>query len=754
MNGSADVAIYALPENWGYHRPLSTIFWVSVLGLFLELLLIRWISTEIRIFAYLQNTILVVCFLGLGAGLFTARRPVLPLHSIGSVAALVLLLTLPVTREALTSISELLGVLGEATLWYAAVARGPVDVIGRTVAGLILTLLVMWLLAEAFMPLGRLLGRLLDRHSRPILAYSVNVAGSLLGTWLFVGLSTLEQPPAVWFVALGALFLPIFYARKPAPRGEMALLATVIALSWLGGRGQGDEVLWSPYQKLVLRDGQAEVADYPSERYLLDVNNVGYQQMSDLRPEVLERTPSFPPSRVGFTQYDLPFHFHPSPSSVLLVGAGTGNDAAGALRAGVENVTAVEIDPAIIRLGRRLHPERPYNSPRVRVVNDDARSFFATTDERYDVIVFGLLDSHTTTSMTNTRLDHYVYTREALERARALLNEGGILFLSFAIQKPFIADRMAGMLKDVFGEEPVVFPVPTHPLAWGGDAFVVGDGETVREQLAANPQLLQLVDRWQGRLPYGITYATPAITDDWPYLYLPSRQIPILYVLLAGLLAVLVVRLRGRLGETAALDPRSWSSNGWHFFFLGAAFLLLEVQNISKAAVVLGSTWEVNAVIISGVLIMVLCANGIVAASRRLPVKPIYGVLLLTALGLYFVDLARFAHLPYAIKALLVGGLTTLPMLFSGMVFARSFTLAARKDHALGANLIGAMVGAVLQSVSFIGGVRLLLLLVAGLYALAMLTRPRISEAAVTAPAPSADPGRSPPGHLAPAGPR
>lgn len=38
------------------------IFLISVLGLFLEMLLIRWIGTEVRIFAYLQNTILVVVF--------------------------------------------------------------------------------------------------------------------------------------------------------------------------------------------------------------------------------------------------------------------------------------------------------------------------------------------------------------------------------------------------------------------------------------------------------------------------------------------------------------------------------------------------------------------------------------------------------------------------------------------------------------------------------------------------------------------
>src|ERR1700674_1546798 len=57
-------------------RATWILFLVSVLSLFLELMLIRWIGTEVRIFAYLQNTVLVVCFLGLGMGCWTCRRPV------------------------------------------------------------------------------------------------------------------------------------------------------------------------------------------------------------------------------------------------------------------------------------------------------------------------------------------------------------------------------------------------------------------------------------------------------------------------------------------------------------------------------------------------------------------------------------------------------------------------------------------------------------------------------------------------------
>jgi predicted membrane-bound spermidine synthase len=58
----------------------------------------------------------------------------------------------------------------------------------------------------------------------------------------------------------------------------------------------------------------------------------------------------------------------------------------------------VEIDPAIVALGRARHPNRPYSSDKVRVSIDDARAFFRKDGGSYDLIWFGLLDSHTTPS--------------------------------------------------------------------------------------------------------------------------------------------------------------------------------------------------------------------------------------------------------------------------------------------------------------------------------------------------------------------
>ncbi len=698
------------------------IFLVSVLALFLEMLLIRWIGTEIRIFAYLQNTILVASFLGLGLGSFTSGQSIALRQTLVPMTVLLLLMAIPSSRETLGHGSELLSVLGDLVIWGGAVSANRWSTMLSIVLGLAISYLMLILVVDMFVPVGRLLARLLNDHPRTFRAYSANLAGSLVGTWLFVVLSFFHQPPWVWFVIVCGLVC-VFVAREPDDRRlNLALIAAVVTLAWFAGRVPGAlEVVWSPYQKLVLlvpNHQKGEIGDY-----VVTVNNTGYQMMADLsssRPAV-DGT-RYPPEFHGLSQYDLPPLLHPNPQRYLIVGAGAGNDVAGGLRQGVARTIAVEIDPVIIALGRRYHPERPYASPSVQVVNDDARSFFATTRERFDVITFGLLDSHTTTAMTNARLDHYVYTRESIIRARTLLADGGIMVLSFETQKPFIADRMARILREVFGDSPLAFRIPPSSYGWGGVIFVAGDLAAARAQIAARPSLAALIDNMQRAYPLSLTYETRITTDDWPYIYLESARIPVLYYLLAGLMIVILFRSAHRWQATNILGR--WGRVHWHFFFLGAGFLLLEVQTISKASVVLGNTWQVNAVIVSGVLATALVANGLASRFPRLHVGSIYVVLIAVCVGLYFVDLARFAFLPSVEKAVVVGSLTTCPLLFSGVIFIRSFAASDRKDEALGANLAGALVGALLQSLTFVTGVKALLLIVAASYVLSWVTWP------------------------------
>jgi SAM-dependent methyltransferase len=709
-------------------RMAAKLFLISVLALYLELLLIRWIGTEIRIFAYLQNTVLVVCFFGLGIGLFTADRAVEYWKGARALLLLAVLLMIPVTRDALMAISQTLSVLGQLNIWYQVDFGGKLYNGLAVLAGLVGTFALMMLIMEPFVPLGRVLGRLMDDHPRTIVAYSVNVFGSLIGIWLFVFLSSQLAPPPVWFGVLFLLYLPFLLERRAGWLASALALLVIVPVTWFSLPEGAVRTVWSPYQKLTIYDRElfTPVPEFPG-KYLITVNNVGYQAIIDLSEEGSRANPAVGehPYR-GFSQYDVPFLLHPRAEDVLLVGAGTGNDASGALRNGATRITAVEIDPVILEMGREFHPEAPYQDERVRTVTDDARSFFARTTERYDVIVFGQLDSHTTTAMTNARLDHYVYTRESLLQAKRLLKPGGIIFLNFFVaNRPFIPDRIAVILRDVFGEEPIAFRLPASEVGWGGATFVAGDLEAIRARIADQDQLRNLIATWTSRLPLDLTYTTKPTTDDWPYLYLERPRIPILFVLLGGLMGLLVLHAKRAFKLPAVMNPARWTREHWHFAFLGAGFLLLEVQNISKAAVVLGNTWVVNAVVISGILAMVLLANLIVSRRSEIPLVPVYAALIGSTLALFFVDLARFAFMPFPVKAAVVGLLTSVPILFSGIAFIKAFARVKHKDVALGANLLGALVGGVLQSLSFLVGMKALLLLVALFYVLAFRTRYR-----------------------------
>ena len=70
---------------------------------------------------------------------------------------------------------------------------------------------------------------------------------------------------------------------------------------------------------------------------------------------------------------------------------------------------------------------------------DDARSYLAKAQPGYDLVVFGFLDSQALFStMNNVRLDGYVYTVESMRSAFRLLNDQGMLTLSFFLGRPWL----------------------------------------------------------------------------------------------------------------------------------------------------------------------------------------------------------------------------------------------------------------------------------------------------------------------------
>jgi hypothetical protein len=61
----------------------------------------------------------------------------------------------------------------------------------------------------------------------------------------------------------------------------------------------------------------------------------------------------------------------------------------------------------------------------------------------------------------------------------------------------------------------------------------------------------------------------------------------------------------------------------------------------------------------------------------------------------------------------------TIPVFFAGILFATEFRNVESPSAALGANMLGAVAGGLLENLSFVFGMRALLLVAIGLYCLA-----------------------------------
>ncbi|MFO0949945.1 MAG: hypothetical protein U0835_02105 [Isosphaeraceae bacterium] len=395
--------------------------------------------------------------------------------------------------------------------------------------------------------------------------------------------------------------------------------------------------------------------------------------------------------------YELPYRLARRAGKVAVVGAGTGNDVAAALRRGAGHVDAVEIDPAIVRAGRLHHPERPYDDPRVAVVVDDARNFLRGGRGGYDLIVYGLLDSHTLLShASSVRLDSFVYTVEGLRDARERLAPGGVVSLSFSMLSPELGRKLYLMMEEAFGAAPVC-------VVTRYDRSVLF-AQSREGDLRLDPALLGGTD-FEDRSTLFASRALDAdvSTDDWPFFYMPRRVYPFSYL---GMLA-LVAGLAGWL--VRGFVPERPRRGQLPFFFMGAGFMLVETKAITELGLTFGNTWQVAGVVIAAVLGMAYLANlAVERLGARAPSAPTALALVLAALGLGlgFSYAGGYPATPagkWAAVAVL-----TCPLFFSGVAFSSLLARTGEVSGALALNLFGALCGGLLECRSMYFGFRFL----------------------------------------------
>ena len=663
----------------------------AALSLLLELAVIRWQGTIFEFFAFYKNYGLLACFAGLGLGYALSRNEEgIPLSLTLCLLAwqfgLLMFLRFGLPRPSVSLATS---------PFLEQLSMGLQTSTSNQSRAVYLLLTVVFLLtALAFIPLGQVCGKLMEKTSQ-LSAYGLNLGGSLLGVSLMFLASWLWTPPVVWF---GACFLALlfFFVRTRTTLlvgGSLALLSVMI-LAW------PVNPLWnkvySPYQML-------EIGYSNTGLMLVRAAGHYYQRVQDLSTS----NPAFQPIR---NYYDLPYRVHSGPNDVAVVGAGTGNDVAAALRSGARHVDAIEIDPAILLAGRMNHPERPYSNSRVRRIVNDARSFFRNTPDHYDLIVYGLLDSHTLLSQASSvRLDSFVYTIEGLREARSRLKETGVLSLSFAILDSRLGLKIFQMMRAAFdGKDPLCIYTEY-------DSSVIflqsKNGDlSVPPALLAETHFIDASSYFRNS-----QFKVDISTDDWPFLYMPRRVYPLTYLITLGLVLLVSFVLY------ASFLQRRPQTSYLPFFFLGAGFMLVETKGITEMGLAFGNTWQVISIAIAGVLVMSFLANAVVHRWRVSdPYLPYLFLLLSLAVGWW---IARAGGLPStALGRIATVAILTCPLFFSGIVFSALLSAESQISSVMSMNLMGAMCGGVLEYNSMYFGFRFLYVLALALYAAALLS--------------------------------
>jgi protein-L-isoaspartate O-methyltransferase len=523
-------------------RPKLQLFVASFLMLFVELAMIRGTTAAVVYLSFFTNLVLLASFLGIGLGFLRARgeRDALRWAPLLLAALLTFLMVFPVRiGPAVDRVPQLFG-LGHARALPEWISL-PLIFIG--------VVTVMAAIAER-------VGRLFSRF-QPLDAYRLDVLGSIGGIAVFSALSFADAGPFVWVVIAGIAL--IILLREELTRQLAASLLLLLALGAVTLLQPRD--VWSPYQHVTY-------APRDEGRIAIRVNNRPHQTMASLT--VLLAAQPF---------YAYPYtHVPAGPGNVLIVGAGSGNDVALALDEGATHVDAVEIDPVLQRLGRDLHPEHPYQDPRVSVHIDDGRAFLERTRTSYDLILFALPDSLTLIAgQGGLRLESYLFTTEAMRTVRDHLAPDGT-FSMYNYYRSDVFERYAATLTQVFGHEPCIDRGSLGATTRSQSVLTIG----LREDT------ITCDTPWVER---GV--APEPATDDHPFPYLRGRSIPANYVvaialvLLASLVAV-------RVGSGRPIrEMRPYID----LFCMGGAFLLLETKNVVQFALLFGTTWLVNSLV-------------------------------------------------------------------------------------------------------------------------------------------------------------
>src|SRR6267142_822066 len=200
-------------------RAYLDLFLISFLILFFELAAIRWFAGTVVFLTFFTNIVLLACFLGMSVGLLAARRPqhlvqmALPVAMLAFAEAIAVHLLYWQWADRITI--SLGNQQASPRLIYFGTEYQPADPSRWIIPIWAVGGAFFALIALAFVGLGQVMGRAFDAIPDRVMAYSVDVVGSLSGIAAFAAMSSLQLPPTVWFAPIVLLILHFAGWRRP-----------------------------------------------------------------------------------------------------------------------------------------------------------------------------------------------------------------------------------------------------------------------------------------------------------------------------------------------------------------------------------------------------------------------------------------------------------------------------------------------------------------------------------------------------------
>jgi predicted membrane-bound spermidine synthase len=614
-------------------------------------------------------------------------------------------------------------------------------------------------------------------------------AGTLIVPLVIFGLGAETTIIATALLPAVAAIL-LSFGRRGAARDVSKLLAVIVLIVVVGLTGWNYKT-----QRLTIRDApdkalykllrdnpQASIASGRWNSYSRITSVVNFDDYhlarlfidSDAETSILRwdgRAESIPDARDWFRAF--PFRLSHEPR-VLVIGPGGGTDVVMAICNGSPKVTAVEMNPLIIDAVRQWGEQAGnlYDHPKVQLVLDEGRNYIERTNEKFDLIVLGFVDSWASVSSGGLSLtENYLYTQNALEAYYDHLTDRGALAIvrwpsdvprlvansvSFLSKRGMAMEEIGKRLLAVSqqeqqGEVPVetVFMLTRSPMSPATiDELLAGHATAhvicAAERASDHPYGELLT----GRMTFADytnafdTLATP-VNDNHPFYFATDKPygIPQFVTYLFRLPVLAVVGFTVLLLVGSALvgfrtpRPRTVA----YFGSLGMGFIICEIALMQKLILLLGHPIYTLVVILFTILLAGALGSLFARQFTLEHIRRALGVIIPTIIVL--VVMAAFL-LPSLVKATLflplflriaLVGIIVFPFGFCmGMPFPLGLRHNAQRTDGVpvsalwGINGVASVIGSIGAAVLAVAaGFTVVFLAGAACYGLAWLTRPK-----------------------------